>query len=29
MDLRPDFTILSPFYFGFLHYKDEMETSVS
>ena len=29
MDLRPDFTILSPFYFGFLHYKDEMETSVN
>lgn len=29
MDMRPDFTLLSPFYFGFLHYKKEMESSVS
>lgn len=28
MDLRPDFTLLSPFYYGFLHYKTEMEKSV-
>lgn len=28
MDLRPDFTLLSPFYYGFLHYKDEMDASV-
>ncbi len=28
MDLRPDFTLLSPFYYGFLHYKAEMEKSV-
>ena len=27
-DMRPDFTLLSPFYFGFLHYKTEMEKSV-
>jgi GH15 family glucan-1,4-alpha-glucosidase len=29
MDMRPDFTLLSPFYFGFLHYEKEMESSVS
>jgi GH15 family glucan-1,4-alpha-glucosidase len=29
MDLRPDFTLLSPYYFGFLHYKTEMKKSVS
>ena len=29
MDMRPDFTLLSPFYFGFLHYENEMESSVS
>jgi len=29
MDMRPDFTLLSPFYFGFLHYQNEMEGSVS
>ncbi len=28
IDLRPDFTMLSPFYFGFLHYHSEMENSV-
>jgi GH15 family glucan-1,4-alpha-glucosidase len=28
MDLRPDFTLLSPFYYGFNHYKTEMEKSV-
>ena len=28
MDLRPDFTLLSPFYYGFLHHKKEMEKSV-
>ncbi|MFQ5926594.1 MAG: hypothetical protein ACE5MH_04075 [Terriglobia bacterium] len=28
MDLRPDFTLLSPFYFGFVHYQQEMEKSV-
>ncbi len=28
-DLRPDFTLLSPFYFGFLHYKSQMRQSVS
>lgn len=28
MDLRPDFTLLSPFYYGFLHYKQAMEHSV-
>ncbi len=27
-DMRPDFTLLSPFYFGFLHYKTQMENSV-
>jgi GH15 family glucan-1,4-alpha-glucosidase len=27
-DMRPDFTLLSPFYFGFLHYKIQMENSV-
>jgi len=27
-DMRPDFTLLSPFYFGFLHYKKQMENSV-
>ncbi|MFQ6112566.1 MAG: hypothetical protein ACE5NG_00610 [bacterium] len=29
MDLRPDFTLLSPYYFGFLHYRSEMENSVN
>ncbi len=29
MDLRPDFTLLSPFYFGFLHYENQMKKSVS
>ncbi len=29
MDMRPDFTLLSPYYFGFLHYEKEMERSVS
>ena len=29
MDMRPDFTLLSPFYFGFLHYEKEMESSVN
>ncbi len=29
IDLRPDFTMLSPFYFGFLHYHREMENSVN
>lgn len=28
-DMRPDFTLLSPFYFGFLHYKQQMENSVN
>ena len=28
MDMRPDFTLLSPFYSGFLHYRKEMERSV-
>ena len=28
MDLRPDFTLLSSYYFGFLHYRQEMENSV-
>ncbi|HSC34590.1 MAG TPA: hypothetical protein VLG45_04885 [Thermodesulfobacteriota bacterium] len=28
MDMRPDFTLLSPFYYGFLHYKAQMENSV-
>ena len=28
IDLRPDFTLLSPFYFGFLHHKEEMQKSV-
>jgi GH15 family glucan-1,4-alpha-glucosidase len=28
MDLRPDFTLLSPFYYGFLHYRKAMERSV-
>lgn len=28
MDMRPDFTLLSPFYYGFLHYKTQMENSV-
>ena len=27
-DLRPDFTLLSPFYFGFLHYRDAIDQSV-
>jgi GH15 family glucan-1,4-alpha-glucosidase len=29
MDMRPDFTLLSPFYYGFLHYKTQMENSVT
>jgi GH15 family glucan-1,4-alpha-glucosidase len=29
MDMRPDFTLLSPFYYGFLHYKEQMENSVT
>jgi len=29
IDLRPDFTLLSPFYFGFLQYKPALERSVS
>jgi GH15 family glucan-1,4-alpha-glucosidase len=28
MDLRPDFTLLSPYYFGFLQYAPQMERSV-
>ncbi len=28
IDNRPDFTLLSPFYYGFLHYKQQMENSV-
>lgn len=28
IDLRPDFTMLSPFYFGIVSYKKEMEKSV-
>lgn len=28
MDMRPDFTLLSPFYYGFMHYKQQMENSV-
>ena len=27
-DMRPDFTLLSPFYFGFLHYKSQMDNGV-
>ncbi len=27
-DFRPDFTLLSPFYFGFFHYKDELANGV-
>ena len=29
MDFRPDFTLLSPFYFGFVNYKREMEKNVN
>lgn len=29
IDLRPDFTLLSPFYFGFLQYKPALERSVA
>ncbi|MDA2926967.1 hypothetical protein MYX78_07000, partial [Acidobacteria bacterium AH-259-G07] len=29
MDMRPDFTLLSPFYYGFLHYKTELTNSVN
>ncbi len=29
MDPRPDFTLLSPFYYGFLHHKSAMEKSVA
>ncbi len=28
MDMRPDFTLLSPFYYGFSHYKTELLNSV-
>jgi len=28
MDLRPDITLLSPFYYGFWHYRNELENSV-
>ncbi len=28
IDMRPDFTLLSPFYYGFLHYKTELTNSV-
>ena len=28
MDMRPDFTLLSPFYYGFLHHKTELMNSV-
>lgn len=28
VDLRPDFTLLSPFYYGFLHYRKELQRSV-
>jgi len=28
MDMRPDFTLLSPFYYGFWHYKTELTNSV-
>ena len=28
MDMRPDFTLLSPFYYGFSHYKTELTNSV-
>ena len=28
MDMRPDFTLLSPFYYGFSHYKIELTNSV-
>ena len=27
-DLRPDFTLLSPFYFGFLHYPEQLQNGV-
>ena len=27
-DLRPDFTLLSPFYFGFLHYPEQLHNGV-
>jgi GH15 family glucan-1,4-alpha-glucosidase len=29
MDLRPDFTLLSPFYFGFLRYEKELDAAVA
>ena len=29
IDLRPDFTLLSPFYYGFTHYKGELQQSVN
>jgi len=29
IDLRPDFTLLSPFYFGFRHYTRRLENSVA
>ncbi len=28
MDMRPDFTLLSPFYYGFLHYQTELTNGV-
>ena len=28
LDMRPDFTLLSPFYYGFLHHKTELTNSV-
>jgi GH15 family glucan-1,4-alpha-glucosidase len=28
MDMRPDFTLLSPYYFGIINYKAEMEKSI-
>lgn len=29
VDLRPDFTLLSPFYYGFVRYKEPLENSVA
>jgi len=29
MDLRPDITLMSPFYYGFLRYQKEMDASVA
>lgn len=28
IDLRPDITLMSPFYYGFLHYRSELENSI-